>query len=485
MVFRTLTGDDRPIVRALDYALRLHRASMLHGIGCRVQNAPLPGRPPFFRRGDVTKKYPSSRALVLAVLLVIVALAFYACAPKSEAQTGLKLEVNDISVLWPVPITKADVDQLINGKAVWPKASFEAVIKMAPEVRVKDGFGNEKKIGFPPEWNFDDRATWKLVGFRVDPSAPSTDEASIKKIGSIPQIRLIMQPVTMSSNVVIVHDYTAHLAYDYVLPSSPPLRPDREKFAEILDDLRKLKAFLKAANPPVSTQGELGVNPGLAQNVPGFSRMVAAFLGKHLAKGSLNFVAFMGVPAKLPEPWIFFKMKTGRTVKPEGEMFDSKTTGGDGSVTPVPKNSNLVEPKPPIGVSTAMLFGQKAPKLDQPAIADRAEPLFRDIPDIIANPMLSNVLNTDCFSCHSETTRRSFFNLEKLRTKYQFKLPEGIPGVKPSMLPDASQTIISYNVRNFGWFQKPATKEAKPVITMRTANETANALAFIRREYSR
>lgn len=416
--------------------------------------------------------HSASRALGLAVLAM---LAVHVSVIASEAQTELKLSVNDISYLWPVPNTRAEVDMLIDGESVWPNPSFEAVLNMALGVRVKDGGGTTRKITFPTSARFEDRTNWKLVGFRVDPSAPSTDPAWINRLGSIPQIRLIMQPVTVTSNGVIVHDFTAHLAFNYVLNSTPPFEPDRAKFAAVLDDLLELKSFLLAANPPVSTEGELNVNPGLEQNVPGFSARVEDFLQKHLANLSPNIVSFMGVSSPKPEPWIFFAWDPN-TPEPLGTvMLFPAITVREGSVTPVPKNSNL-QPKPPIGVSTAVLF-RSEPNLDGPAVPGKTEPLIKDIPDIIANPTKSNVFNTDCVSCHSETTRRKILNIPP--TKYQYELPEGIPGVKPSLLP-----ITNYNVRNFGWYQL-GISPPRLSVTMRTSNETADALEFIRKEYKR
>ncbi len=417
--------------------------------------------------------HSASRALSLAVLAM---LAVHVSAITSEAQTELKLSVNDISYLWPVPTTQAEVDMLIDGESVWPGPSFDEVLTMALEVRVKDGGGTTRRITFPSSEIFDDRTNWKLVGFRVDPSAPSTDPDWINRFGSIPQIRLIMQPVTVTSNGVIVRDFTAHLAFSYVLNSTPPFDPDRAKFAAILDDLFELKSFLLAASPPVSTEGELGVNPGLEQNVPGFSAKVEGFLQKHLANLTPNVVSFMGVSFPKPEPWIFFAWDPSMSEEPLGTvMLFPAITVKEGSVTPVPKNNNL-QFDPALGVSTAVLFRPHL-NLKDPALPNMLEPLNRDIPDIIANPKISNVLNTDCVSCHSETTRRTI--LEIPPTEYQYELPDGIPGVKPSLLP-----TTNYNVRNFGWYQL-GIAAPQPAVTMRTSNETADALEFIREAYKR
>lgn len=429
------------------------------------------GQPLLHRVSIIT--HSASRALNLAVLAM---LAVHVSAITSNAQTKLKLSVNDISYLWPVPSTQAEVDMLITGERVWPDPSFETVLNMALALKVKDGGGTERQITFPPSAHFEDRINWKLVGFRVDPSAPSTDPRSIQQIGSIPQIRLIMQPVTVTSNGIIVHDFTAHLAFSFVRNSQAPFEPDRAKFTAILDDLLDLKEFLLAASPPVSTEGALRVSPGLEQEVSGFSARVEGFLQKHLANLAPNVISFMGVSSPKPDPWIFFAWDPSESTKPlRAVMLNPLFTVLDGSVTPVPENRNLHFGSP-IGVSTAVLFRSDL-DLNDPAIPDRPQPLNRDIPDIIANPTMSNVLNTDCVSCHSETTRRII--LEIPPTEYHYELPEGIPGVKPSLLP-----TTNYNVRNFGWYQL-GISVPRPSVTMRASNETADVLEFIRKEYNR
>ena len=428
-----------------------------------------------------TRKNFSSSSLTLLVAIFLL-IGIYGCSTKySKLEinelTILDLAVNDISYLWPVPSTQEEVDQLIDGESVWLDASFKAALEVILKAKVKNAFGDSKQIIFPPSADFHNRVTWKLVGFRVDPSAPSTDISVIKQFGSIPQIRLIMQPVTFKANTVTVHDYTAHLAFNFTLNNSPPFLPDHQKFAAILGDLLELKEFLLAESPSISTNGQLRINPGLEQYVPDFSKKVESFLLKYISGKSPDIIAFMGIPDPQPEPWIFLEFNSASEIliseqSLHGQMFSPLINVLDGPVTPVPNNSNL-ETKPPVGVSTAVLFKPNI-DLNDPAVKGRSVPLIKDIPDIIANPINSNVLNTDCFSCHSETTRRTLLKIAP--TPYQFDL-DGTPGVEPSMLPDTN-----YNVRNFGWYQLGVDKP-KPAISMRAGNETANALMFIHKEY--
>src|SRR5438128_9695995 len=82
------------------------------------------------------------------------------------------LDVNDISFLWPVPKTKADVDALIslNDEAADGKImSDELLGKLMDEAKgVSNG---DDRIILPNEAEFKKPSTWKLAGIRVNPSA--------------------------------------------------------------------------------------------------------------------------------------------------------------------------------------------------------------------------------------------------------------------------------------------------------------------------
>lgn len=390
--------------------------------------------------------------------------------------TDVALSYNDLSYLWPVPQNAAEVDMLISANtvmgntSVWPAQNFKDVIDMAQnklEIPNIPSPPKYKQITFV--YNGDSsllkRENWKIVGFRVDPSAPSTsDENVIKNFGVVPQIRLILQPVTVNEGKVTVHDFTVHLPYSYTTNTSLPFKPDTVAFKNILTDVFKLKKYLKDTSEDISTDGLLQVNQALANKVPGYAKEVEKLLSKHLPAGRLEFVAFMGL-APRPEPWVFFNMATGAKF----QLLNTLNTRNMASKPINGPNTNWEAGK---GVSTAVLFHANV-KLDQPAIEGTTKPLNKDIPNIIANPTYSNVLNTDCVSCHSESTRRNILKLEG-NSDYEFSAEQI---VKKELLP----TDI-YNVRNFGWFGV-VTEKPRPIISMRAANETANVLKYINTHY--
>jgi hypothetical protein len=439
-----------------------------------------------------------------------------------------RFDVNDISVLWPAPETEADVQSLVSadsaadGKTgLWPEPAFNQILDLVTgdAATIKHPAGATRKIGLLPE--FRDRHNWKVVAFRADPAAPGGHQEILTAFGASPQLRLIVQPVTIVDGKPKVHDFTAHVVYTFVKPpppGSPPPKPgvlpvavpDEAKFRSILDDLARLKAMLK--DKGIDTQGmPLGVHPGLKRDpsLASFAREVEAFLVKQVDDKNLSAVAFMGLVPNAPEPWIFFagsRQSDGSFAPAPIPSLGFKSAvmldfaDGQPSVvpTPLPMNRNLITnnlglPFPERrGVATAALFAPDitpgSPKLDEPAvigeangtpIVDTSTPPLRnrDIPDLIANPRVAHFFSADCISCHTETTRRAILKISD-DSPFAYQRPSGISGVDPAVL-----ATEKWNVRNFGWFPLGPNKGIKPTVTMRTANETSDCVEFVNRVY--
>ena len=228
------------------------------------------------------------------------------------------------------------------------------------------------------------------------------------------------------------------------------------------------------------TSGPLTVHPGFRHESFDLESRLKQLLQKRLSETRLASIAFMGIES--PEPWIFFAMRSAdgaMSLSPQrtlgGHSAQMLTFRGGTHVMPAPVTSNVEGG----GVSTAILFKSGIENsLGSPAIEGADRPLRRDIPDIIANPQLSNFANTDCVSCHSESSRRKELQLGPADASYQFKRPEGISGLDESLLPKNE-----WNVRNLGWFPGDGVVEA--TATFRTANEAAESVDSINREYIR
>jgi hypothetical protein len=413
------------------------------------------------------------------------------------------LDINDVSFLWPVPQTKADVDALISlndagadGK-IFPDILLGKLIDEAKTV----GVGNDK-INFPNEAEFKNPATWKVVGIRVNPSALGSNVAALTRGGIIPSIRLIVQPVTVSGNNFQIHDVTAHVVFLQTLPrpdKTKPFQPDNAAFGAVVRDIRDIKAFLEKAG--VRTKGrELDVHPGfrLAANrkdrnpVPGFTDKLRGLLKTHLSSKRLGVISFMGIEGGF-EPWIFFKVtvENGNLVRePISGNFSSSTNQAPilsqmisfrsgAKVDPAPvKDVNAMTQG--FGISTSLLFPVNINShLDDilfPGAPSEPAKSFkvRHVADFIANPFFRNTGNTDCVSCHTETTRRNTLGLTAT-PGIAFKQPAGISKVATVVLPKDK-----WNLRDFGWgLNFFENRTFKATITQRAANEAAESADLI------
>lgn len=437
-------------------------------------------------------------ACALTGCLVFLAI-FSSKACGQEAK--LQLDANDVSFLWPLPTTANDVSQLISADQpladgqtqLWPAAIFQRVLSTIPSVSVVATSGSTMKIVIPPDLGFDKLPTWRIAGIRIDPSAPGCDDKFIKVLGSTPQIRIVLQPVTVSSNTVTVHDFAAHLAFDFVTHGGAldpttgkitPAVPDTDTFRLIVNDLTAIKKNLKSRG--VETNGSLGVHPGFSDRTLDLTGQLRALLVKHLRIERLNNVAFMGV--RRPEPWIFFLMRRQQNdfqVVPQGAARNSPAimffAQDPQQVVPEP-TPRMFDPfgRSPFGVSTAVLLRSSpemegdATAVDVPGLGRR--PKIKEIADIIANPHISHLLNADCISCHTESSCRNTLNLPPASVPFAYARKDGLDAVKSEFI-----STDPWNVRNFGWGVIVST--ASPTAAVRTGNEAAESAAFINREY--
>jgi len=390
------------------------------------------------------------------------------------AAAEVRFDVNDVSFLWPVAKTKEDVaalisvdDKLSDGQNIWPIALFNQVMAEAQKMQVG---GSQIKFSDPA---FTNPHTWKVVGIRVNPSALGATKELIEKFGQGPGIRLIVQPVTVDDQgVVKINDFAAHVVFNFLLnpPSKPlPLEADDETFKTIVADLSAIKALVEKKVP---TRGPLDVHPGFKADVPEFRSKLRDLVLNHVAAKHLRAISFMGLQGL--EPWIFFPMRqqadgTFIAVPAAGQMLTFR--GGP-----------PVVPSTPGALSTSLLFskdGDEAVRklLDSkpvPALPDLA---LRDVADHIANPAFHHNLNTDCVSCHTESTRRKDLGIPPAGSDVAFQRPKEISGVADAVLPKDR-----WNVRNFGWglLKGPGFVET---VSQRAANEAAASADFINRKY--
>jgi mono/diheme cytochrome c family protein len=407
------------------------------------------------------------------------------------------LDLCDVTWLWPAPQTLNDLEQSIaieqlktaQGNPVWTDEQFNDVLKTADS-----DFAAIQKFRIKLPANVRQKSAWRIVAFRVDPTAPGGHEIIRQNFGEKPQLRLILQPVTVENGKIKVHDIAVHLVYSFIdNPDGKSEAPDRTKFQALVHDLRALKESL-AEDKIVTDSVPLGVHPGLENQTAGLLPQLKTFLARYLDAKDLSAMAIMGLDG--PEPWIFValgRLPGSKNFGPlpflPAQMLSRRT--GRLEVQPPPRvnNRNSVpnkftmpaDEKDRRGVATAALFESK---LDLEALAvigkdDAGNNVIdmdlrnKDIPDLIADPVRAHFFNTDCLSCHTETRRRLAFKIEP--GKFAFKAQNKVPPIAPDNLPQND-----WNVRNLGWF--PGAKNMATV-TQRTANETAEVVEYIKKHY--
>ena len=438
--------------------------------------------------------------------------------PRVAQQLG-PLSLDDVSWLFPPPKTVKDLENTIaiadltspdpfdstRREPILPDEVFKKFIDTVESDKTKI---NEHRVFLPADAH--DIKVWRVAGLRIDPGAPGLSNAVMKEFGQIPQLRFILQPVTVHSDgFVEVHDVAAHVIYNFSqeglksLGWLPPIgcfpkgRPDMEAFRGLARDFRMLRDQLGAGQfggQAIATNGALlGVHPGLASaSAKPLRDALVKVLEKHLGAERLSGLAIMALADHAPQPWVFmatglfpvFGLRALPAPTLDGRQFAEALAVNDEShqVVPTPATNNLnpitcknaavpfgglvLPPAKRKGVSTAELFELG----DKPVTDLKTAARVRKIVDIIADPTRSHFFNTDCVSCHTDTRR----TLDLLPGSK-------IPGVDPTALPGSK-----WNVRNFGWSlskeaEKPGDKAATSAATAtrRAASETQAVVDYI------
>ncbi len=446
--------------------------------------------------------------LVIAALMTVWVSAHLVLLNPVDAQTAeTGVHPNDVSILYPLPetvdeasalISVAHLTSIIDNTFVLPEGDFFRIMSLAKS----HGKVGNRTIGFLSQIESID--AWKIAGIRFDPSAPGASSQVKTAFGSVPQIRLILQPVTLTGTQATVHDVAIHAIYNFILPpdpNNPQLRmADEPRVTDIIEHLIELREVCNEQGE--QTSGALSIHPCLKEPASDFHLELVDFLRTHLHASKFQVAAIMGLNGGAFEPWIFVALQR----QPDG-VFQAFPSPGLGAITAdsVPPTAQMisfldrprVQPKPsstntlPIsanlgiqaadrrGVSTEPLFNS----VDLSAAAQigvtssgeeiRSDELSNaDIVDWVANPEKAHFFNTDCVSCHTETTRRQALNIAPSDVRF---IPKNAALTVDSSLQHSNQ----WNVRNFGWFVDPRFGSKQTTITQRTANETFEVVEAI------
>jgi len=464
---------------------------------------------------DHSRRFSSHCArLGMIGALTFCGLSVWACKSKPQPPPSVQpLSANDISWLFPAPTQAADFANLIavhdlttpnapdptKRDPVWPDAVFQRFLVLAesPLVQVAGAPG----IGLPAEAHSID--AWFVAGIRFDAGAPGLSNDIRAQFGQLPEIRLIIQPVTHNPDgTPKVADIAGHLIFNFTQPKlNDPAQtgclqrpqPDLDTFSKIVADLAALRTKLSegqlGAHKITTSGAPLGVHPGLADptTASNLRAEMKSLLEKYISGQRLQAMAIAGLPSGAPKPWIFLSIQevppgvdptlpNGGFDPVNGPTLDGKqfaqllqAQGTVPRVVPEPHTNNLnpitcknaavptanVSIAERSGVSTSQVLAAQAMAADK----------TKQILDTIADPTKSHFFNTDCVSCHTET-RLTMENL-KVTT---------IPGIDTAALPGGT-----WDVRNFGW-GNAGKAGMQPTVTRRTANETAAVVTFINSE---
>ncbi|MEP3046350.1 MAG: hypothetical protein ABJL55_01015 [Roseibium sp.] len=430
-----------------------------------------------------------------------------ACVPLGS---DAELSLNDVTFLDVPPENAGDRNQRLGFApdgvpsdarllTIWPDGPFTQLLDIASSDAGVVA-GTNRRIHIPDLLRNKD--AWVVAGIRIDPGAPGLSDKMTKEFGRSPQVRLIVQPVSLQNDdpvaastpadaKVKVHDIAVHLVFSFIAGVTfqdgedprmflPSFVPDDEAFTPVVRAIADLKRDLAdgqlVAETCVDTGGQLRIHPGLAnlRTAEAVRARLREVLNEHLKPTQLQAMAIMGLPNSMPEPWIFLATNFSRS---EGKYvpFANPNAGGGMAqmlsfldtpqVQPIPLNDNLGPVSRNLGkparsgVSTARLFGDNASPTED------ITKVGKEIAEIVADPEKSHFFNTDCVSCHTETSRV----IEK-------KLGASFPQIDAAVLPDSQ-----WNVRNLGWFKTTfgPPMPTKPTITERTARETEEVAEYL------
>jgi hypothetical protein len=407
------------------------------------------------------------RILLVSTLFASGALGAAGCAVEAEGDensedlTDLRPElaqVNDVSILLPLPKTDADLGLLPaaslagqQGGALLPKETYEKAFGAPGQLQA----GGTPAA--PPHANL------RLVAVRLDPcsgkTGPVRDDATC-----INEMRLVFQIVKKEAGAFVADDSAVHAFYKLT----------RDQYA---DAVGKMIAARRAAGD--ARLGSLGPHPLIvSQGLRGNAAEVLRGIVKDLAgpRTLTRFTQF--TTSGLGTAWNF----SGVDVK-----------GADTPRIPIPNvpadakvvaffagfNAGQLSGEPPFSPASNAPAKDNMQLLGNGNFAGRATPEARqaafDAAVRIENPALHSPDTTDCASCHAAAISRSMigekrFNLKVSAADAAFKVDTRFVPVA-----ETKETTLdpnSINVHMFSYKGKVAG------IHRRTVNESAAIVSF-------
>ena len=441
-----------------------------------------------------------ARRRIFAVLLAVatVGMASVACRTRTGLEEGATtastlppgakplLDVNDVSVLFPLP-EASHLNALLSlpaglpGRQLLSQPLFTKFAALSGWVT----FGSrDAAVNYPQ---------LRIVSFRVDPCAPRPNPDPKK---CLPQLRLIAQPIQVAAGfatTLSVEDSTLHLVYSL----------SGAEFTSLLAELRALKTTPSSA---ATTGLPLGPHPGLvAEAAAGkdtLSKALQDLVLKYASEQNLAFIAFMFLEANVvgqanfwhfgaadvagtdvhvrplfaikdpTVPTMSLHMRTEHAGPPPPGGGPPPSLGED----PAKTRNGIINPVP-TGVDNVAFFLDSNRYKNGPRDAT-AHAAFASLLNI-ENPRDRDITNVDCISCHTATQMRSvaltlkFKESDKRYDATRFVPPPGPTFNLRRQQGGATMANEAYVTINLGYFHNA------PSISQRAVNETVLVAKFL------
>jgi hypothetical protein len=429
----------------------------------------------------------------------------------NKAKT-LRLDVNDVSILFPLVeesqfLSRPAIESLLPSKAY--RAQLRGFLSNVPSDKIPQLnplTGLTEVAGAPSDTLPDalpDLANFRTVSMRIDDcalgssdgaatasvphlSVATTNGVTVSPTASVlkcfPQMRLVLQDPSNDVAVHLIFTYFKNqAAYDGSL-FNPALEPNTMLFAQMMEDLKILKA-----HSLISTDGQpLTVHPGFRSGSQSarFVALVDQFIKHYTSRRFLTNLAFLST--SLADDGIIWAMagSTFTSAKPDSLKLSPVLAVKGTPLSQGFQSDTQFEPSFP---------GSLVVKQERPPNGEDSTDFTFDVQSVanlpkVFNPKHSNPANVDCVSCHAATRVLSnlLFSTEPInaanRKQTEKALKAGAffvpaPGISALALPSelAMASEQTANFHNFGFF------DTRPSISLRTVFESGTVAASINR----
>lgn len=395
------------------------------------------------------------RSLLGLLLLIVASCGGNTSSRLFDSSSKPGFDVNDVSILWPLPEKRENLTQLISldGTGILSKENFDRLLNIAV-------FEDD------PGYEFWRIKYWYIIGLRFDPCAkvlPSDATCDI-------ELRLIAQPMMHFSDSALASDNALHLIY----------RLSEEQGRQVAKKLYELKT----KNTAVSTNGvPLNIHPIMAaEGLEGeFAQGIQALVMEYAREGNIKEATAMlrlnsndwrfarSLPnaahelVTAPIPFV-----DNQTQTLFGERRKERQPGIFNEIRPAAKAGDSLHKAVDSDEAIGGFF--KLPVAEQESLMQSA---LR-----IDNPSIHTPSTIDCVSCHMASRvltrvkgREYLYKDDGNVDRYVSPMPMTMENITPS-----NELVMGYTVRGFGYGLFDARGA---VLSQRVINDSARVASYL------